>query len=472
MISQRSSRRAFIKRAGAGLAGVLLSGRGRAAPPRPSRPNVVLIVLDTVCPDHLSCYGYERKTSPFLETLAESARVYANAYSTSCWTVPAHASLFTGLHVASHGTHWEHYQAEDGLVTLAEVLHAHGYRTFGLCENPSVSAACGFAQGFDAYRIVKQPPRQARSNVYVQFKQCVQNQGNRPFFIFVNLCGPHDPYDSSGQFFKTFLSDPAYANQYRIDGLDAMIYGVPSAKALKHLTEHYDAELRYADYVAEQMAGELRAKGLWDSTLFIVTSDHGENIGDHGLMNHQFCLYETLVRVPLLIHYPECFPPGSQEKSLVQLTDLFPSILRVAGAPHEQFPIQGRSLLPGETSAFRKIVCENYIHNRFANPKRYNGRWLHPKVQHYRRRLTSIRAGYQKYIVGSDGSEELYNLKDDPGETANLAGDAACAARKAKLAQLLEEYIEQCRKGHPPPSEKDVPLDRETEETLKALGYF
>jgi len=478
MPPQRPSRRAFLKRAGGGLAGALL-GTGICAAEAPrAHPTIVLIVMDTVRRDHLSCYGYKRRTSPFLEKLAKTARVYQNAYATSCWTFPSHASLFTGLYPVSHGVHWEHRQAEEGLVTLAEVLRDHGYQALGLSENIVVNAKSGFAQGFERFTHPIQMLGRGKA-AQTMFQEIVAQRGDKPLFVFVNLMAAHAPYNSSRQFLGTFLSDPAYADAYRIDILDTIIKGKETLgeKRLTHLTEHYDAEVRYVDYAVEQMAGALQSAGLWDSTLFVVTSDHGENLGDHDLVDHQLCLYESLVHIPLIVHYPKCFPPGSQEENPVQITDVFPTVLRVAGIDPEAYPAQGVSLLPGRTCAEREILCEYYRYLGFTTRKgpptpQAETVWDDPRMQKFDRRLKSIRVGPMKYIRGSDGSEELYDLQNDPNETQSLVDDERFAAAKSKLASRLDKRMQEHRAAYRPPSEESMPFDEKKDQELKALGYL
>jgi len=472
MASQRQSRRAFLRRSAAGMAGLWLGGALRARAAGTERPNIVVIVMDTVRRDHLSCCGYARPTSPFLEELAETSRMYDMAYATSCWTVPSHASLFTGLYPVSHWTHWEHIRHEEGLVTLAEVLKGEGYRTIGLCENWAILPKLGLTQGFERFvpgRLVAA----RRRDTCKEFEDWVEQKGAEPLFAFVNLNAAHANYNSSRQFFKLFLTDPAYEDQYSIDPSGAIIQGRNSLSPewLKHLAEHYDAEVRYVDFQVEQMACVLKSHGLWDSTLFIVTSDHGENLGDHGLLDHQFCLYETLVRIPLIVHYPERFPAASHEPRPVQLVDVFPTVIELLGLEPKAFPTQGRSLLPGRATADREVLCEYYLHHAFTT-RRGRARMAHPNAQKYNRRLKSIRVGNLKLIQGSDGRDELYDLGEDLDETRDLSAEPACANAKARLTRLLDERIETYRLQNPPPPEALLDTDEVGEDHMRALGYL
>lgn len=465
-------RRQFLSMAGLGAAGMVVGPGARAA--KPSRPDIVVIVLDTVRPDHLSCYGHTRSTTPFLDKLVSSARVYGNAYSTSCWTYPAHASLFTGLYAISHGTHWEHLRADDKQVTLAEILRGKGYQTLGLCENPTLTPGLGFAQGFERF-VSPSPLLGRRKDTCAELEKALTTAGNGPLFLFVNLFAAHHPYNSSRQFFKLFLTEQDYAKAYNIDLVETIIKGkkLLTAEWLTHLAEHYDAEIRYVDYQIECLVAALKAHGRWDNTVFIVTSDHGENLGEHDLVDHQLVLYEPVVRIPLIIHYPDQFQPGTREDRCVQIIDIFPTVLTLAGIEPGEFPSPGCCLLTGQLSPDRDILCELYLHKALTIPSADASaeEWAHPRVRRFRRRLKALRVGPMKYIQGSDGTEELFDLASDPGETRSLAANPALASAlqrmRARLAACLLRFSE-----YRIPSPDDPQTDEGADQVLKSVGYL
>jgi len=468
MTLKRRSRREFL-RATAGVVGGLSAGVSACAQaPAAKRPNIVVIVLDTVRRDHVSCYGHVRPTTPFLDSLASSSRVYRRAYSTASWTLPAHASLFSGLHLISHGAHWEHLKFEEGLAKLPEILRDHGYATHGFSGNPFVSAHNGFAQGFEQF----EDRNQTVKTICPGFEACLAQRGPEPFFVFINFSEAHDPYRSSGPFFKTFLTDPAYADAYDIKK-PRIRPGIGfSQEWLKHLREHYDAEIRYADYGVEQVANALKAAGRWDSTLLMVLSDHGENFGEHDLLNHQYCVYETLVRIPLVVRYPELFPPASEEPHPVQISDVFPTVLHAAGIDPQEFPSQGHSLLPGVPSPGRVVLCEYYLHAGFsggegAPPGPAAGATGRDRAQ----RFKAVVAGDLKFIRASKGGQELYDLRQDPYEETDLIEHPDHAADRDRMAALLDKRLDECRAlGEAKFGGEKI--DEETERTLKTLGYL
>jgi hypothetical protein len=451
---------------------------GTAAGP----PNVVLIVMDTARRDRLSCYGYERETSPRLTELARSAATYANAYSTSSWTAPGHASLFTGLFPVAHGATQEHWGLDDALTTVAEILSANGYRTVGIVENPMLSRDLGYAQGFAEYHEVWLPRTRPGpgSPALDRFVEAVAGAASgEPFFVFVNLIEPHSPYNSSRQFRDRFLTDPDIpleANEWRDYYVGRRAF---SEAEITHLNELYDAELLYTDHLVGRMADALRERDLLDATAFIVTSDHGENIGDHGHMDHVFSLYETTTRVPLVIRYPQLFSPGSTVESPVQLTDLFPTVLALAGIDEGEHLSHGLSLL-GEPPPDREILCEYYYPRQAVKGYRRLDDRTSPKLAPYLRRIRSLTAGGMKLVWGSDGRNELYDLSVDPDERVNVIDSPEHSETVGSLAERLTDVVDAHRRARPDtldeaaarPEEPDAALDEATREALRSLGYL
>lgn len=443
--------------------------------PTEVRPNIVFVVLDTVRPDHMSCFGHSRPTTPFIEGLLDASRVYEHAYSASPWTLPSHTSMFTGLHSLSHKTTWENLRLDDKFPTLASVLQEHGYKTYCSADNALIGPGTGLSRGFEVYKHLNRREPSPENDPVLRLGEFVDDAQENPFFLFVNLIPAHDPYNTSLMFFKCFLTDPKYSERYKIDVLRAIIYedAYLDKEWLPHLAEHYDAEIRYDDYLVEQFVKTLKEKGKWDNTLFIVVSDHGENLGDHGLLNHQFCLYETLLHVPMVIRFPENQWAGTVETNKVQLTDLFPTILDRAGVDISVYLNQGRSLMPGKTTEDRDIFAEYYIHTRFGKSKRYGKFWDDPKMLVHKRRLKSFRRGDYKLIWGSDGLRELYNLVADPVEEMNLASSQDHGPKLAELEGALKAHLLGLDPNHEQAVEEaTAPVSTELEEDLKALGYL
>ncbi len=463
---------ALVGRFGAGGAAAPAADSGGA----PGAPwNIVVIVIDTARQDRLSCYGYERETSPRLSELAESATLYTNAYSTSSWTGPGHASLFTGLYSAAHGATQENWALSDSLVTFAEVLAKRGYRTVGIAENPMLASDRGYAQGFSEYYESWRRGSRGSSGACVEdFRRALDGApGVEPFLVFVNIIAPHSPYDSAKQFRDRFVSDPSIrlsSNMWRQYYTGRRSF---SAAELKHLNELYDAEMLYADYLVGQMMDELGKRGLWDRTVFVVTSDHGENIGDHSHVDHVFTLYETATRIPLIVRQPAVFRAGGVDTAPVQLTDLFPTFLELAGLSPSDFPSQGRSLLDEGAAADRPVFMEYYYPRQVLSCYGREEFRRSPLLTPYLRRIRSVTKSGMKLIWGSDGRHELYDIANDPHETRNLIDSPAHREIRDELIALVQKTYEDLRVARAaatPPAEDE--LDEATKEALRSLGYL
>ena len=435
-------------------------------------PNVVLIVMDTVRQDHLSCYGYERDTTPFLRSLCAEAQKYLTAYSTTCWTAPAHASLFTGQFPGTHGVTQRRLVLRDEAVTLAEVLREHGYATTGICENPMLSALRGYDQGFDCYFEPWRSRSEKGENAALEFfRETLHKRKKRePFFIFVNLVEPHSPYTSSGPYRGSFATDKSITvsnNLWREFFLGKKRF---SDDELRHLSELYDEEVRYVDHLVGGMAEALKRARVLDDTVLIVTSDHGEHFGEHNMVDHVFSLSEVLTHVPLIVRYPTAFPPGTVEEAPVQLHDVFPTVLRLAGVEAGAYPSQGKDLL-NPRDPDRPIFCEYYYPEQalacFFEEDRDN-----PALDPFRRQIRSVIRGTKKLVRTSDGKHALFDLADDPNESANRISDGEYGDTVASLGRVLDEMVDRYCAEEEAPARLDAELDVETEEALRALGYL
>jgi len=445
-------------------------------PVRP--PDVVLLVFDTVRRDHLSTYGYSRDTSPNLSGLRAQGRLYTNAYSSGSWTVPSHASIFTGFYAVRHGATQESEYLEADLETLAENLRAKGYETVGVTGNAVITRERGFSQGFDTYKESwKGVDRQDRDLVTLSWIESflAGRDPDKPLFLFVNLIGAHTPYNSCGENCGAFGEDieggpvdSKWANYYR--GLQKF-----SEADIDRLVKLYDTEILQVDAIFGRILSAIDRHLPRESTLVIVTADHGENIGDHGHMNHVFSVHESLIQVPLVIRYPERVEANSSEDSPVQLVDLFPTILHAA-VPDEAPRLHHGVDLLGRLEPQRPALSEYYRPDQ-ATRRFYekSSPATRARFDPYRRRIRSVIDDGWKLIWGSDGRHELYDLRSDPDELRNLYDDAPEKARE--LETTLQAMLEQYSEGGAAPVTTDgreslPPLDAETEAELEALGYI
>jgi arylsulfatase A-like enzyme/energy-converting hydrogenase Eha subunit B len=442
-------------------------------PPALSRPNVVLISIDTLRADRLSTYGYERPTSPVLSELAAQGVLFRKAISPGNWTPPGHASLFTGMFPKTHGAFQMEYPAlGPASLTLAEILSAAGYRTGAIVANSSsLSRPFGFDQGFAFY-----DDRPARSHGYqpvlngfltafpllqgwatkpfrtaeeVTVTTCewLRQNADAPFFLFVNYMDPHYPYA------------PPPPHHARFGGGRAFLFPDPRWDILRgsrgptheeseHFRALYDGEVAYVDRSVGRLLEEITRIGVYERSLIVVTSDHGEFLGEHGLCGHGVGPYQPVHHVPLIVKYPGNGPVAVEE-NWVSLVDVMPTILETAGLP-AQTPIQGQVL----GRATHPVMIEGAPDPALT---RYYGR-------RFEKSYKGVYEGAWKLVSYSDGAVELFNVRDDPGEVVNLA--SRHADRTREMNQRLEGYWNSL-----PRATFLREADSEVRDRLKAGGY-
>ncbi len=500
----------FRKRAArlllAGVIGCLAMGCSPAVAPPPR--GLVLIVVDTLRADHLGAYGYARPTSPRLDRLAAEGVLFRDAVSPSPWTLPALATIMTSLYPSLHGAHspsdvgnldWlfrpKRFRAFSSLhesrLTLAEVLRASGFATFGAVQGSYPTSVFGMGQGFDVYRQNETPG--VRFDVEDALAWLDRHPDQR-FFVYLHVTEPHSPYTpialgagAADKFPKARLRyfeeavaeeqrryarldfDPDYRGE--VDGsrqsLDALSRPGTrvSARDLEHLVALYDRGVAYMDHWVGVLLDGLAARGLATETLIVITSDHGEEFLEHGRLEHSFSYYEEMLRVPLALRVPG-EGRGVVVERTVGLVDVMPTVLDVLGveAPAGLQGISLRRFWRGEDASTEP-------------PTDYWGE------ASFRRGTLALRSGRWKYIrsAGAPASvgggraarEELYDLEEDPGERANLcSGDRVrCAPYRDRLTRWVDAQGRAARVAAlPPPGPAE--LDGETLEELRALGYI
>ena len=454
------------------VAGVPACGSG---PSRP--PNVLLIVLDTARADGFSHFGRPGTGTPVFDEIAADGVVFSNARSTSAWTLPSHASLFTGLYPSRHGATHESHMLTSDRVTIAEVL-APTHETAGFSENPHIGKAKGFARGFDLFdetwRLRGQrgesPPTIERVLAWLQSRRPESD----PFFLFINLMDPHLPYVPPEPFASELASNgfkPGRVRRMRdVTEREARLYMTGRLKLspldFRILRALYDAEVAFADSRAGLILDQLEEMGVLAETLVVLVADHGENIGEHELMEHQLCLYETLLRIPFVLRLPGVFEGGVTRDGPVQLVDVAPTVFDVLEVPAERRPAtEGRSLVRDNPPETRPLYAE------YMRPIRQKAHFLavNPVFDFGRfdRRLRSIQVGSMKLIASDKGDVELYDLEADPGEEVDLS------AERPEVVETLEGQLDRWLASERLADPTHEPaLDPETIEALRELGYM
>jgi len=446
---------------------------------RHNKLNVLLIVLDAVRADHLSCYGYGRRTTPGLEQLCPEVVTFSRAFSASAWTPSAHASLFTGLYPSHHKV-VANLNLEESVPTLAEGLQREGYHTYGVSGPFHISSQRGFARGFEQYFEYYNLPRLrlpglgtkgyelsaeffgyalrrslANYDASLLAKLKIQRYlsrlpKERPFFVFVNLSSAHSPYHKVPRpFAGKFVSPEMLAgvdsakvrSLARRAGYQYMAGKLPvSAEEWEVVQGWYDEQILYLDWIIEDLMRFLQRCGFYDDTLVIITADHGEQFGEHGLAYHQFSLYDSLLHIPLVVKLPagSDWPElaGTEVERLVSLVDIAPTVYDVLGvaAPHQ---MDGQSLF-SEPEQQRAVFAEydpsanvEMVTKHIAEGDELSGK--------FSRALQAVRTPTYKYILASDGSAEMYDVGQDPQETHNIA--AAQPQIAAELRAMIEQRL-------------------------------
>lgn len=414
-------------------------------------PNVILVVLDSVRADHLSLYGYERPTSPFLEELAEreNVKVYKRAYSTSSWTPPAHASLFTGFYPSNHGVVDNLHLG--GMRTIDLLLAKHDYETVAFTEGSAhISEERGFLKGVN-FKGSKFDPN-------------ILDKLSEPFYLFANLKGAHRTYNAPRRYVREFAPNDADMDVVEKvigegGGYDYMAGNLEiHPKEWKKIEGIYDAAIRGLDESLEALVAELEEK-TYGNTAIIITADHGEEFGEHSLAYHQFCLYNTLLHVPLLVKYPKGMMPRNEEE-LVSLADVFPTVLDLLG---EESRTDGISLLSKSVKGRNQVFAE--YSPAYAWKNQLAKRNLSTDRKRFHTPQQCVITERWKYIE-MGGNRELYDLESDSGELHNLAG------KRKDIVSNLRDKLSNLKDPEEWPRLDDKENSEKMKERLKELGYL
>lgn len=451
------------------------------------KPNVLLIVLDTARGDRFSCMGYKRNTSPNIDRIFAEGTIFENAYSTACWTLPSHASLFTGLYPTQAGATSETLQLPAFNETLAQTLQKAKYKTAAFVCNSWISEERGFASGFDEYHEMWRKSEWTGTAAAVPIAELAATEkilawlnhrqtNTSPFFMFVNLNCVHLPYAPPDPFLSKFLAGK-YDNEDIEKAASVRSMWTYLAGKLKLgekdfqiMSDLYDGEVAFADYCVGRIVKQVEKLQILDDTIVILTSDHGENLGEHGRIDHHICMYETTLHIPLMIRYPAGFKAAGRISDLVGITDIAPTILdlcNIKKSGMERLKIADTSLAAGSRKRREFVVAGN------ERPLMGIGlmKERHPEFDtsliDYRMR--AIRNHNHKLIWNINVGAELYDLRTDSGELNDLADEKVGIRNElnAKLIGWMNQH---------PPSQKVQPLlkgrDKESLNILRSLGYI
>ncbi len=460
--------------------------------------------------------------TPALTRLADEGTAFENAFAPAPWTLPSHASFFTGTYPSRHGTHGDHTYLDDDLRTLPEAFDDAGFRTIGVSNNTWITEEFGFDRGFDDLRkgwqyiqsdtdmgaVVRgedfrekvaatrnrlfdgNPVVNAANILYSEFLQPAGDDGadrstdwvadwladrddDRPFFLFCNFIEPHVRYDPPREYAERFLPDGASYEEATAIRQDPRAYDCEEYAISDHefalLRGLYRAELAYVDQQLGQLRAGLEAAGEWEDTLLVVCGDHGEHIGEHGFFGHQYNLYDTLLHVPLVCH-GGAFTDGGRRDDFVQLLDLPATLLESVGVDDPELREQWSSLSfhPDSNTGSRDAVFAEYVAPQ-PSIDRLEARFgeIPDRVREFDRRLRAVRTDEYKYVRGDDGFERLHRVSTDPFERDDISDDQPEKARA--LRRRLEEHFEPFAAAE---ETGEVSMREGTKERLADLGYL
>jgi len=484
------------------------------------RNNIVLVVMDTAR-EIDTAYVRNTVDNSYLEELATTGVEYNHAFTNAPWTLPSHTSMFTGTYTSKHETHADSKFYNGQFPAIADLLSDDGYQTVGFTNNAWVTDEFGLASGFEnmskVWQYIQSDTdfgkikltseggggliREGISGlvsgdilanfvnaIYGQFlyrrndygakrtntlvENWIKNRDqSSPFFMFINYLEPHLDYQPpkrlveqflpEGSTYREAMSVPQKPWEYTAGVLDMSDHDFELLRAL------YRAEIAYLDEQIGELRSTLDQHGEWDDTVLIIVGDHGENIGDHGLMDHQYSLHDTLLHVPLIIHGGQFNQVGDSDR-LIQTLDLFPTILDIAGLTIPEHA-QGNSFHPKSSTESRNEVIGEYLAPQPSIESLSNQTDVpEEKLEAFGQSIRSIRTTEYKLIRKSGGEISLYNVEDDPGEHTDISSEKPDI--RDELVECLDAWLESFEQTSATGGDKE--MSEGTKRRLEDLGYI
>ena len=474
-------------------------------------PDVVVFVMDTT--RGAETVPADPGLTPNLATIAEEGTEYTQAFSTAPWTLPSHASMFTGTYPTTHGAHSEHTYLDDSLPTLAETFRDAGYETVGVSNNVWVAEEFGLSRGFDTFaeygertdswsdsgtfadRIadslrhsewggatVERVRRLVGGTVDDGASRTVEwvdgwlddRDGDAPFLLFANCIEPHLEYRPPPRVAREFLPEGWSYDEAMTLRQDPREFDVGEFDYTDEewavVRALYRAEIAYLDEQVGRLRRTLETHDEWEDTVVVLVSDHGENVGEYGFLGHQYSLYDTVLHVPLVVRGGPFDGDDVRSDRLIQTADLAPTLLDVAGieAPRVRDGFQALSFHPEYGDEARTEVFAEYMSPRPPlDVLEETFDHVPERIRSYHRRLRAVRTAEHKFVRGSDGSRYLYDLTVDPGETDDLS--EVRPARAAELEATLDRWLSNSDRADVSGS---VTVSESTQDRLAELGYL
>ena len=419
-----------------------------------------MISIDTLRADHLSCYGYQRPTSPSLDKFASQGLLFEDVSTTCPWTLPAHASLLTGLDPRRNGVRARTDRLRDGVLTLAEVLREHDFLTSGIVNSHWLSKTNGLDHGFEEFLYVKEyADRTKPTRVEDEARDWLSKHRNKRFFLFLHYYDVHSDYHSLPHYEKQFV------RPYNgiVDGSTSQLldfrYGripLPNQADTEHLIDLYDAGIRQMDDGMERLFALLEKKGMLDNTLIIVTSDHGEEFMEHGGVLHSRTFFQETLHVPLIMRGPN-LPQGRRIKGIASLLDVMPTLLAMLGISPPPV-LDGINLQPlwqkNKAGSPKRLLFGEADWNNIVDNKTVDDIKRFIRQDHYKLHFNRV-----------TGKLELYDLVNNPEENIDVSSKHTPLVKL--MRSRLRDFLRISRTGR-----TVDPLSPEEVELLKSLGYL
>jgi len=441
----------------------------------PALKHVILITVDTLRADALSLYSSQGADTPHIDALGGDAVVFRNASVPAPWTLPSIASLMTGVSPNAHQTKHIFSRLPDNLETLAERLGDAGYAAGAIVSNPVLDPAFNLSQGFQQYesypkllgysfaaralyRTFPDSFDPTARGLAARAADWIERHREQPFFLWVHFFDPHEAYTPPPEYAPPPLSYTSTAVPLNLPARTYAVGHVPPVEERLHTKALYEGEVRYTDAAIGELLQTVKQQGLYDDTLIILTSDHGEEFWEHGSVSHGHTLYRELLQVPMIVKLPG--PPAPLEVAAgVEVTALMPTILELCGVDYEREEFSVASLAPLWGPSPQEFV---------VRPVVSSGLYYRPWDD-----SESVLFGATKYIASTlTGREQLYDLQRDPGEKISLvASEPELLAQSRALLAAHDQEARQLRARYRiQPTTQALPQD--LLQHLKTLGYL
>jgi len=430
------------------------------------KPNIILIISDTLRSDHLGCYGYSRNTSPNIDRIAREGIIFNRAYAQSNWTLASTATLFTSLYPTSHNIFSKKEVVPKESKTLIENLKVAGYRTAGFSKSPFFWGNFGLRQGFDRFytgqsnfvwklycsvigEILNRLLMSKDKNLTRQALSWIKSNKSHKFFVYLHYMATHAPYRIPKAYEEIYVKEEI---PDRIYSPSRSVEITPAQK--KNLLDRYDGAIRFVDDQIGQLLDLLQSLDLKENTLLIITADHGEAFGEHGNWEHGPTVYQETIKIPLIIWYPEIRCNQMRSNELAGLIDIKPTILDIIGIKQSQI-YQGKDLIS-------RITEEGSFHQQRGSREEI----FSEGKKNFRCIITST--NWKLISNEAEGKVELYNLEQDPEEKHNVFNLYPEVAKN--LQKRLTSKFKEFEKQELKPTKAS--LSAETIRRLKSLGYI